>query len=164
MAYEGLVKYPMGRIILFVSLILKKLLLQYWKSNDTPMLSEWKNQMLHFLNIEQIWTPKETTWQYLKSYGAESYKHWKQNWVWIRWEHVGLSKCDVINVSLNLCCEMLSCLFVFFLCMFLHGLKIKIKLDKKHNKKIHTVGFPIPSILLTVLACFFIPLNVVLFK
>jgi hypothetical protein len=70
----GAVRYPMGWTIFFSALTLKMLLLKYWKSNDTPMLRKWKNQMVYYLNIgeKNLATDKQHN---LKSYGAESYKH-----------------------------------------------------------------------------------------
>ena len=56
MAYGGVVRYPNGldNIILVNFCILKKLLLKYWKSNDSPTLRDWKDQMLYYLKLHYV--------------------------------------------------------------------------------------------------------------
>ncbi len=46
-------KYPVGWIILLTSLVIKKLILHYWKDTRSPSIYHWKINMLHILEKEQ---------------------------------------------------------------------------------------------------------------
>ena len=48
---EG-VRYPMGWLIMFSSLVYKKLILKYWKDAEAPTLKNWKELMKYYLTIE----------------------------------------------------------------------------------------------------------------
>ena len=46
-------RYPLSWIIVFSSIILKKLILKHWKSTHPPTLLHWKREMSYFLNMEK---------------------------------------------------------------------------------------------------------------
>lgn len=46
--------FPQKLIILFSSLILKKLILQHWKFIYPPSLSHWKKELSFYLNMEKL--------------------------------------------------------------------------------------------------------------
>jgi hypothetical protein len=41
-------------------MILKKCILKYWKSTNAPLLTQWKGQMLYYLNVERVWVMERT--------------------------------------------------------------------------------------------------------
>lgn len=46
-------KYPMGWMVTFSSLVYKKLILKAWKGLAAPSLQQWKGLMKYYLNIEK---------------------------------------------------------------------------------------------------------------
>lgn len=50
---QDTVRYPQRWIILFSSIVLKKLILKHWKSTYPPMLLHWKKEMCYYLNMEK---------------------------------------------------------------------------------------------------------------
>ncbi len=51
---QDTVRYPRSWDILFSTIILKKLILKYWKSKHPPTLLQWKKEMYHYLIMEKI--------------------------------------------------------------------------------------------------------------
>ncbi len=52
LAYQKWV-HPVGWIILLSSLVIKKLILHYWKDTRAPSIYHWKINMLHIIEKEQ---------------------------------------------------------------------------------------------------------------
>ena len=46
-------KYPIGWMVIFSSLVYKKLILKDWKGSEAPSLQLWKGLMKYYLSIER---------------------------------------------------------------------------------------------------------------
>ena len=51
--FDPIVKYPNSWVMLLCSLVMKKIILKYWKDERSPSLREWKTYMLYILKMER---------------------------------------------------------------------------------------------------------------